>query len=95
MPHLVRGLTGPAVLVSAGILAAQQLGYECFVPGNDYPGESWWTPHNVQDIFVTDEGTVYTNVPRDEAGGNVAEIHSDGTMKRKIWVGNHGGGRIR
>ncbi len=93
MVQTVRGRAGAAVLVCAGLLAARQLDYECFVPGNDYPGEPLWVPHNVEDIFVTDEGTVYTNVPWDEAGGNVAEIHADGAMKRKIWVGNHGGGR--
>ena len=45
MVQTVRGRVGTAVLVCVGLLAARQLEYECFVLGNDYPGEPLWVPH--------------------------------------------------
>ena len=74
-------------------LHSQPLEYDCMVVGNDYSGKYVWVPHNVYDIFVTPDGITYTNVPWDEAGGNVCEINPRGNITRKIWVGNHGGGK--
>ena len=81
-----------AALFAPFSLAAQKLDYQCYQIGNDYPGNAVWVPHNVADIYVTPEGTVYTNVTWEEAGANVTEINPNGTITRNIWVGNHGGG---
>jgi hypothetical protein len=60
--------------------------------GPNVPHDSGHTPHNVATIFVTPEGTLFTNVPWEEHGANVAEF-KDGKWVNDARVGNHGGGR--
>lgn len=50
------------------------------------------TPHNVADIEVAPDGTLFTNVPWEEDGSNVTEF-KDGKWINDAQVGNHGGGR--
>lgn len=59
--------------------------------GNSLPGSNGWVPQAVEDIYVMPDGTVYTNVPWDEHGGNVVAFE-DGKFVAEARVGNHGGG---
>jgi hypothetical protein len=60
--------------------------------GPDVPAASGYTPHNVADIHVTTDGTLFTNVPWEEHGANVSQF-KDGRWINDARVGNHGGGR--
>lgn len=59
--------------------------------GNTLPGSNGWVLQAVDDIFVTPDGTVYTNVRWDEHGGNVTAFKG-GRFVAEARVGNHGGG---
>jgi len=59
--------------------------------GPDIPAWGGQTPHNVADIHVTADGTLFTNVHWDEHGANVTEFKG-GRWVNSAHVGNHGGG---
>ncbi|HEX8911061.1 MAG TPA: hypothetical protein VF796_01795 [Humisphaera sp.] len=49
------------------------LSYSVSWVGNTFPGgDAGWVPQDVQDIFVTSDGTVYTTVGWEEHRGNIA-----------------------
>ena len=66
--------------------------------GNDYEYGpdvmtiSGHTPHNIHDIWVLADGTVFTNVPWEERGGNVIAF-KQGEWVLDVRTGNSGGGR--
>jgi len=62
------------------------------VTGDKSSYDSGYTPHNVNTISVTPDGTVFTNVHWEEHGANVTEF-KDGQWVNDARVGNHGGGR--
>ncbi len=64
----------------------------CSWLGNSLPGSDGWVLQSIADIFVAPDGTVYTNVPWDEHGGNVTAFRG-GKFVAEARVGNHGGGR--
>jgi len=47
--------------------------------GNSFSGKSQWVLQDVANLYVDADGTVFTNVPWDEAGGNVQE-YRDGKL---------------
>lgn len=82
------------ICITPGILYAQKgkkLDYVTSWLGNSLPGSKGWVLQDVEDIFVTPDGTVYTNVPWDEHGGNVMSF-KNGKFIREARVGNNGGG---
>ncbi len=60
--------------------------------GPDVPASTGHTPHNVADIHVTPDGSLFTNVHWEEHGANVTQFR-DGKWINDARVGNHGGGR--
>ena len=40
--------------------------------GNSFSGVPGWVPQDVADIYVTPDGTVYTNIDWEENGANVS-----------------------
>ena len=58
--------------------------------GNTFGGKTKWVLQDVADLYVDPDGTVFTNVPWDEAGGNVQE-YRDGRLVR-IAMHTHGWG---
>ena len=69
----------------------RKLDYTTSWLGNSLPGSDGWVLQAVDDIFVTPDGTVYTNVEWDEHGINVS-AYRDGAFVAEARVGNHGGG---
>ena len=68
----------------AGTAGAVSNKLDCAVTwvGNDSSGKTEWTPHNVDGVFVTPEGVVYTNSGWEEAAGEVMRFDRDGK-----WMG--------
>jgi hypothetical protein len=60
--------------------------------GPEIPAWGGQTPHNVADIHVAPDGTLFTNVHWEEHGANVTEFKG-GKWINSAHVGNHGGGR--
>ncbi len=65
--------------------------------GNSYGGVPRWVQQDVSALTVTPDGTVFTNVPWEEGGGNVGE-YRDGELIRHAkfthgW-GNNGGDAV-
>ncbi|WP_016879659.1 hypothetical protein [Chlorogloeopsis fritschii] len=60
--------------------------------GNSFGGGKKWVQINVHDIYVTPDGTVYTNTPWDEAGREVG-IYKNGDVIGKAEQ-THGWGRF-
>ncbi len=60
--------------------------------GPDIPAWGGHTPHNIADIHVTPDGSLFTNVHWEEHGANVTEYKA-GRWINSAHVGNHGGGR--
>ena len=48
---------------------------------NSYPGNPAWVPQNVEGLFVTPEGDLYTNVGWEEGGGQVTVFDQAGSWK--------------
>ncbi len=63
-----------AQAISSGAVAAAQLQYESSWIGNTFSGTPGWIPHDIDDIFVAADGTVYTNVRWEENRNNVVAI---------------------
>lgn len=59
--------------------------------GPDISPDLGHTVHDVASIFVTGDGTVFTNVHWEESGANVSQ-YKDGRWINDARVGNHGGG---
>ena len=55
-------------------LAQQKLNYSVSWLGNSFRGEPGWIPQDVEDIFVTPDGTVFTNVDWEEGRNNVVQL---------------------
>jgi hypothetical protein len=49
--------------------------------GNTLPGNPLWIQQDIAGLTVTADGTVFTNVPWEEGGGNVGE-YKEGTLRR-------------
>jgi hypothetical protein len=47
--------------------------------GNSFPGGSKWVQQDIEDIYVTGDGTVYAVAHWDEAGGEVT-AYKDGDV---------------
>ena len=47
--------------------------------GNSFGGKTTWVQQDVEGLWVEPDGTVFTNVRWDEAGGNVQQYH-DGQL---------------
>ena len=82
------------IITGSQVVQAQmgkKMDYKSSWLGNSLPGSDGWVLQAVDDIYVTPDGTVYTNVPWDEHGGNVMAF-KDGQFVSEARVGNHGGG---
>ncbi|HEX2972507.1 MAG TPA: hypothetical protein VHP11_09240, partial [Tepidisphaeraceae bacterium] len=79
-----------------GMLAAASAAQAANLPatvswvGNTYGGGKSWVLQDVQDIFVDDAGSLFTNISWDEAGGNVQE-YKEGKLSH-IAYHTHGWG---
>lgn len=61
--------------------AAGDLPCEVSWIGNDWGGSPDWVPQDVDDLCVTPEGDVFTQVGWEEGGGNVTRFDRDGAWK--------------
>ena len=62
-------------VLSINTIIAQELeNYSASWVGNSFKGEPGWIPQDVEDIFVTPDGTVYTNVGWEEDRNNVVQL---------------------
>ena len=71
-------------------MAAAALDYSVSWVGNSFSGKEVWVLQDVADIHVEKDGTVFTNVFWDEAGGNVEQIRNGAV--EKIAKHTHGWG---
>jgi hypothetical protein len=86
-------------ILLAGLLpslgaASPRLEYESSWIGNSYPGGQRWVPQDIDHIFVTADGTVYSNVHWEEGGGNVTAFKDGevlGPARRTHGWGNQAG----
>ena len=63
------------VLYLCPLVSAEELSdYSVSWLGNSFCGEPGWVPQDVADIFVTPDGTVYTNVEWEEGRNNVVQL---------------------
>jgi len=69
------------VFVSATVVVAVELPCEVSWIGNDWGGKPQWVPQDIDDLFVTPEGDVYTHVGWEEGGGNVTRFDREGLWK--------------
>lgn len=53
---------------------APELDYTASWIGNTFSGTPGWVPHDIDDIYVAEDGTVYTNVRWEENRNNVVAI---------------------
>ncbi len=60
---------------------AAELPCEVSWVGNDWVGKPDWVLQDIDDLFVTPEGDVYTHVGWEEGGGNVMRFDRDGAWK--------------
>ena len=60
---------------------AAELPCEVSWVGNDWAGNPDWVPQDVDDLFVTPGGDVYTHIGWEEGGGNVMCFNRDGAWK--------------
>jgi hypothetical protein len=61
------------LLLLTRVILAEPLDYSVSWIGNSFSGgDAGWVPQDVQDIFVTPDGTVYTTVGWEEHRGNIA-----------------------
>lgn len=87
------------VLTTAATLDAgsQRLKYRVSWLGNSFAGASKWVQQDVEGMFVTADGTVYTNVGWDEAGREVGVYKGGdaiGIARHTHGWGYHGGPAI-
>jgi len=60
---------------------AAELPCEVSWVGNDWSGNPDWVLQDIDDLFVTPEGDVYTHIGWEEGGGNVMHFDKDGVWK--------------
>ena len=72
------GLFGVLISLCAG---AAELPCEVSWVGNDWGGKPEWVLQDIDDLFVTPEGDVYTHIGWEEGGGNVMCFGRDGAWK--------------
>ncbi|MHA3772112.1 YncE family protein [Verrucomicrobiota bacterium sgz303538] len=70
-----------ATLALPALAASPKLNCNVSWLGNTYPGATQWVQQDVEAMCVMPDGTVFTNVGWDEAGGNVGE-YRDGELVR-------------
>lgn len=88
------------LLVSGYTHAGPEWNYSVSWIGNSFSGKQDWVLQDVAGMYVDPEGTLFTNVPWDEGGGNVQE-YKDGKLlkgsswpaKGLAWAGEPGGKR--
>ena len=83
-----------SLLPIVSLQASPRLETEASWVGNTLPGVPNWVPQDIEGMTVLPDGTIYTNVPWEEGGGNVTAI-KDGKVLGKAghthgW-GNQGG----
>lgn len=84
MTGIVRLKSWLAVIILSAGSAFGELSYQCDWFGNSFGvGGSEWVQHDVFDIFVRADGTVYTNSRWDE-GKKEAGIYKDGQCAGKL-----------
>lgn len=69
------------VLLTGTLLGAVELPCEVSWIGNDWGGNPDWVLQDVDDLFVSPEGDVYTNVGWEEGGGNVMHFDRGGAWR--------------
>ena len=82
--HFRRSVLSLAVGLSLGFgwttpSLAADLRYSVSWIGNSFSGKTAWVQQDVEGLWVDADGTVFTNVRWDEAGGNVQQYH-DGQL---------------
>lgn len=86
------------VLMQARARAALPLHYTTSWIGNSAGyGDGKWIPFDVRAIYVSRDGTMYTNAPWDEAGGEIAVLKNGDVIAHAGHThgwGNHGGDAI-
>lgn len=97
MNKRVVGILLAAILLPCGLARAEGLQYKVSWMGNSFSGKDASVLQDVDGICVLPDGTLFTNVFWDEAGGNVQE-YKDGAIKAVAghthgW-GYEGGGAI-
>lgn len=78
-----------ALVSMVPLAVAEPLRYSVSWIGNSFPGgNNGWVPQDVQDIFVSADGTVFTNVDWEEHRGNLA-VFKDGKWLQQTahWKG--------
>ena len=70
-----------ACAMAAGYAGAMELPCEVSWVGNDWVGNPDWVPQDIDDLFVTSKGDVYTNVGWEEGGGNVMRFDHAGAWR--------------
>ena len=78
-------------ITALSLHAADTLDYAVSWVGNSFSGPEGWVLHNVKDICVANDGTVFTNVFWDEAGGNQTEFKEGRFINYARW--SHGWGK--
>lgn len=62
--------------------------------GNSYGGAKKWVQQDIAALAVMPDGTLFTNVPWDEAGGNIGEYRDGELIRHALYThgwGNNGG----
>lgn len=78
-------------LMMVGCGVAAELPCEVSWVGNDWCGKPDWVLQDIDDLFVTPEGDVFTNIGWEEAGGNVMHFDTQGAWKGAA-MNTHGWG---
>ena len=85
------GPAAPAQERAAPLATATPLTYSVSWIGNTFSGgDAGWVPQDVQDIFVTPDGTMYTTVGWEEHRGNIAAFQ-DGRLLQQTAHWKRGG----
>jgi hypothetical protein len=83
-----------ALLMWAPLQASPRLETEVSWVGNTLPGMPNWVPQDIEGMTVLADGTIFTNVPWEEGGGNVTAIKDGkvlGNAGHTHGWGNQGG----
>lgn len=70
---------GAALFLAGSPAWGAELNYSVSWIGNSLSGQGAWVLQDVEDIFVDADGTLFTNIYWDEAGGNVQQ-YRDGKL---------------
>ncbi|MEZ0388671.1 MAG: hypothetical protein ACAI34_16480 [Verrucomicrobium sp.] len=81
LASLCWGMAAPAQPPPVQVFTSPRLEAQTSWLGNSYGGGTQWVQQDVHAMTVMPDGTVFTNVPWDEAGGNAGE-YRDGKLIR-------------